>query len=118
MLAEFLAEGHFERHIRRVKKRYASRAQAFERAAMRYWTGIIDVPAIEGGLDVLGRLVRLDESTAVQRLAAAGVDASPLTRYTSRHRHPPSLVMGFAPFDEAEIDQTARLIASALRQAA
>lgn len=118
VLAEFLADGHFERHIRRMKKRYASRAQAFERAAIRHWNGLVDVPSIEGGLDVVGRLVRLDESTAVHRLAAAGIDASPLARYTSHHRHPASLVMGFAPFDEGEIDRTARLIASVLREAA
>ncbi|CAM2155289.1 GntR family transcriptional regulator / MocR family aminotransferase [Pararobbsia alpina] len=118
VMADFLAEGHFDRHIRRMRKRYASRAQAFETAARRHWQGLIDIPAIEAGLDVVGQLVRHDEAAAVERLAAAGIDASPLARYSARHRHPSSLVMGFAPFDEVEIDLSARRIASALRVAA
>lgn len=118
VLADFLVEGHFDRHIRRMRKRYAARAHAFERAALHHWQGLIDLPPIEAGLDVVGRLVRLDESTAVRRLAAAGIDASPLARYTAGHRQPASLVMGFAAFEETEIECTARRFAAALREAA
>ena len=118
VLADFLADGHFDRHVRRMNKIYAARSQAFEHAAGRYWQGLIDIPSAQAGLDVVGRLVRLDETTAARRLAAAGIEASPLGRYTSRQGHPASLVMGFAPFDEKEIDRSAQKIALALREAA
>ncbi len=118
VLADFLADGHFDRHVRRMSKIYAARSQAFIDAAARYWQGLIDIPSAQAGLDVIGRLVRLDETTATRRLAAAGMEASPLGRYTTRHGHSASLVMGFAPFDEEEIDRAAQKIARALREAA
>jgi GntR family transcriptional regulator / MocR family aminotransferase len=114
VLANFLAEGHFERHVRRMRLLYARRASAFVEAAQRHWAGLIDVPAPAAGLDVAVRLVDMDEQTATARLAAAGVSAFGLQRYAGTHRRAPGLVMGFAPFDEAAIDAGARRIRAAL----
>jgi GntR family transcriptional regulator/MocR family aminotransferase len=116
VLADFMAEGHFDRHVRRMRRIYASRAQAFEDAARRHWQGLIDVPAAQAGLDVVVRLIGMDEATAMRRLTAAGIKALPLGRYTGIHSCPPALVMGFAPFSEEVIEQTARKVATALRR--
>ncbi|MFM0019015.1 MocR-like pyridoxine biosynthesis transcription factor PdxR [Paraburkholderia azotifigens] len=117
VLADFLGEGHFDRHVRRTRKIYASRAHAFERAAQKHWQELIDVQPAIAGLDVIGRLLSVDEHTAVQMLKAAGIDAPPLGQYTRRHRHPPGLVMGFAAFNEEEIDRAAQQVATVLREA-
>ena len=117
VLADFLGEGHFDRHVRRTRKVYASRAHAFERAAQKHWQELIDVQPAIAGLDVIGRLLSVDEHTAVQMLKAAGIDAPPLGQYTRRHRHPPGLVMGFAAFNEEEIDRAAQQVATVLREA-
>jgi GntR family transcriptional regulator/MocR family aminotransferase len=116
VLADFMAEGHFDRHVRRMRKIYAARAQAFEHAAQRHWQGLIEVPAVQAGLDVVGRLVSLDEASALRRLAAAGIEACPLSRYGGSGRLADALVMGFAPFDEGRIEQAARQVARALRR--
>ncbi|MEO6855815.1 MAG: PLP-dependent aminotransferase family protein [Rhodoferax sp.] len=116
VLADFVADGHFDRHVRRMRKIYAARAAAFEQAAHTHWRGLIEVPTVQAGLDVVGRLVGMDEATAVKRLAQAGITAAPLGRYTSSHCVGQGLVMGFAPFDEAAIEQAARQMAVALRR--
>jgi GntR family transcriptional regulator/MocR family aminotransferase len=116
VLADFMAEGHFDRHVRRMRRIYASRAQAFEDAARRHWQGLIDVPAAQAGLDVAVRLVGMDEATAMRRLTAAGIKALPLGFYAGSHGCPPGLVMGFAPFSEDVIERTARKVAAALRR--
>jgi GntR family transcriptional regulator/MocR family aminotransferase len=116
VLADFMAEGHFDRHVRRMRRIYASRAQAFEDAARRHWQGLIDVPAVQAGLDVAVRLLGMDEATAMRRLTEAGITAFPLSRYAGSHGSPPGLVMGFAPFSEEVIEQTARKVAIALRR--
>ncbi|SKC96120.1 DNA-binding transcriptional regulator, MocR family, contains an aminotransferase domain [Burkholderia sp. CF099] len=118
VLADFLGEGHFDRHVRRTRKIYARRAHVFERAAQKHWQDLIEVQPAIAGLDVVGRLLSVDEHTAVQKLKAAGIDAAPLGRYTQRHRHQPGLVMGFAPFNEEEIDRAAQQVAAVLRAAA
>lgn len=117
VLADFMSDGHFDRHVRRTRKIYAARAQAFESAAIEHWPDLIEVRSARAGLDVVGRLLRHDEQTAVRRLHGAGIDASPLGQYaqSQRDRHDPALVMGFAPFDEDEIDRGAQRVAAALR---
>jgi GntR family transcriptional regulator/MocR family aminotransferase len=114
VLADFMAEGHFERHLRRMRRLYAHRAAAFVEAAQRHWTGLLDVPLPAAGLDIAVRLIDMDEQTAMARLAAAGISAFPLQRYMGTHSRPPGLVMGFAPFDEAAIDAGARRLRAAL----
>jgi GntR family transcriptional regulator/MocR family aminotransferase len=114
VLADFIAEGHFERHLRRMRRLYARRAAAFFEAAQRHWADLLDVPLPAAGLDIAVRLIDIDEQEAMARLAAAGISAFPLQRYVGTHRRPPGLVMGFAPFDEAAIDAGARRLRAAL----
>jgi GntR family transcriptional regulator/MocR family aminotransferase len=116
VLADFLSEGHFDRHIRRTRTIYAARARAFEQCALKHWQDLIRVAPANAGLDVLCRLLRTDESTAVQKLKAAGIDAAPLSKYTQRHHHDPALVMGFAAFNEDEMEQAAQRVAASLRK--
>ena len=116
VLADFLGEGHFDRHIRRTRTIYAARARAFEQCALKHWQDLIRVAPIAAGLDAACALSGLSESTALQRLKAAGIDAAPLSKYTHRHRHEPALVMGFAPFNEDETERAAQRIAASLRQ--
>ena len=115
VLADFIDDGHFDRHVRRMRRVYAGRAAAFEEAAQRHWQGLIEVPPVTAGLDVVTRLVAHEERDAWQRLNAAGLTAFPLARYCAQATLPPSLVMGFAAFDEAAIEQGAKAVAAALR---
>lgn len=115
VLADFIDDGHFDRHVRRMRRVYAGRAAAFEEAARRHWTGLIEVPPVTAGLDVVTRLLAHEERDAWQRLNAAGLTAFPLERYCAQATLPPSLVMGFAAFDEAAIEQGAKAVAAALR---
>jgi len=115
VLADFIDDGHFDRHVRRMRRVYAGRAAAFEEAAHRHWEGLIAVPPVTAGLDVVTRLMAHEERQAWQRLNAAGLTAFPLADYCARAQLAPSLVMGFAAFDEAEIDAGAKAVAAALR---
>lgn len=117
VLADFLSEGHFDRHIRRTRTIYAARARAFEQYALRHWQDWIQVAPATAGLDVCCRLLQTDENTAARALKAAGIDAAPLSKYTRRHRHDPALVMGFAAFHEEEMEQAAQQVAAILRKA-
>jgi len=84
VLADFIEDGHFDRHVRRMRRVYAGRAAAFEAAAQRHWSGLIEVPPVTAGLDVVTRLVAHEEREAWQRLNAAGLTAFPLARYCAQ----------------------------------
>ncbi len=119
VLADFFAEGHFDRHVRRMRRLYARRAEAFAEAAQRHWRGLLEVPEPAAGLDIVARLVGMDETSALARLGPAGLSAFPLANYHARETaglaHAPGLVLGFAPFDEAAIESGARRFRAALR---
>jgi GntR family transcriptional regulator/MocR family aminotransferase len=114
VLADFIAEGHFDRHLRRMRRVYAGRAAAFADAARRHWQGLLEVPVPTAGLDIVARLVGMDEQAAMARLGRAGLTANPLQHYAGTHACAPGLVLGFAPFDEAAIEDGARRFRAAL----
>lgn len=117
VLADFLSEGHFDRHVRRTRTIYAARARVFEHYALEHWADLIRMTPVAACLDVTCNLLDISENTALRRLKAIGIDAAPLTKYTERHHHDPALVMGFAAFNEDEMERAAQRIAAALRQA-
>ncbi|MDD0841269.1 MocR-like pyridoxine biosynthesis transcription factor PdxR [Pseudomonas sp. Gutcm_11s] len=109
VMATFIEEGHFDRHVRRMRKLYASRADALAEAAHRHWRGLIDVPPIRAGLDIACRLHVADEAAAYAALLEQGVDALPLSAYCHAPR-PPGLVIGFAPYEEKAIFESAQVV--------
>lgn len=115
VLADFIADGHFDHHVRRMRKIYSERANMFCRAAERHWCGLIEVQKPEAGLDTVGRLLTMSEDQAMARLNAAGVGAFPLGKYAGSIAATPALIMGFATYSEEEIEKAAARVAAALR---
>jgi GntR family transcriptional regulator/MocR family aminotransferase len=115
VLADFVAEGHFARHLRRMRTLYAERQQALLDAAARHWGDRIALAPEPAGMHLLGRLpkgvddVRL--SAAAERL---GVEAPPLSRYAIRRLPRGGLVLGYAAYEPKAIEDAARRLAGAL----
>ncbi|WP_433766184.1 PLP-dependent aminotransferase family protein [Pseudomonas putida] len=114
VLADFMTEGHFDRHIRKMRKLYAARARTFETLARQLWADFIEFAPIHAGLDVAGRLKGFSEPEAMAFLQHCGIGAFPLSRYTHSVAMPPGLVMGFAAHTEQQIEQKMALVAQAL----
>ena len=51
ILCDFLSEGHFGRHLRRMRELYASRLAAFHSDIRRYVDDILQAPDIQAGLN-------------------------------------------------------------------
>jgi GntR family transcriptional regulator/MocR family aminotransferase len=115
VLHEFIAEGHFARHVRRMRLLYAERAQALRMAVDAHLAGLLDLPAITAGLDAPAFLSLGGDDALAARLAAeAGVETRPLSFYAVERPAPPGLVLGFAAVGTAEIEAGARTLAQAL----
>ena len=69
VLADFMTEGHFARHIRRTRTLYAARQMVLIEAAERYLTGLLDVEASNAGLHLLGWLPEGVDDTLVTNTA-------------------------------------------------
>lgn len=106
VLAEFIAQGHFQRHVRRMRRAAKSRRDAL----LRGWPGDLvgALPEVQAGLHAclpLDSLAR--EQELVAKAAAVGVELSALSGYwqpnLAMQAPRAGLVLGFAGVDEAQI---------------
>jgi GntR family transcriptional regulator/MocR family aminotransferase len=115
-LAAFITEGHFARHIRRMRALYAQRQTLLVEAARRELAGLLRVCPATAGMHVLGWLPRgRDDVQASQQAAAQGIYASPLSVYSLDARFPPALILGYTAVGEHAIQEGVRRLARALR---
>lgn len=99
-LALFLESGAFYTHIRRCRKAYAERQAVFMRLFRE--SGLpLRFEFTDGGMNLAGFLPPgTDDGAWSRRLAEAGFDVPPLSRYAVE-RTAPGLVFGFTAFNPA-----------------
>jgi GntR family transcriptional regulator/MocR family aminotransferase len=117
VVADFLAEGHFLRHVRRMRTLYAQRQEALLRSAGRELGGLLELNACETGLHLVGWLPEGREDRDASRAAAgAGVEAPPLSGYRVERRGRGGLVLGYAGCDPRQIREGIRRLGAALSE--
>ena len=96
-LTDFMTEGHFDRHIRRMRSLYAERLRSLTKAADEELAGSLDLQHSISGMQVVGWLApALSDEGAVAGLAAtAGIALRPLSRYFLRTPSRPGLVLSY-----------------------
>ncbi|HKT68968.1 MAG TPA: PLP-dependent aminotransferase family protein, partial [Terriglobales bacterium] len=115
ILCDFISEGHFARHIRRMRELYAERLEAFLDAAHSRLGGLLEIPPVEAGMQTIGWLK--GKMSAEQAAAAAAkhkVEVVPLSRY-ARARRTRGLLLGFAAVDVPELRGGVERLAQALQ---
>lgn len=106
VLADFMTEGHFARHIRRMRILYAERQVYLLEAARHKLSGLLEIEAAEAGMHLLGWLPEgVDDVVASQRAADSGIDVPPLSSYSIEPILRGALLLGYANCDLQEINQ-------------
>src|SRR5262249_18566489 len=83
VLADFISEGHFARHIRRMRVLYAERRQALLNAGKRELEGLLDIQRSDAGMHLIGWLQEGTNDRAASAAAfAVGVEVTPLSAYS------------------------------------
>ncbi len=114
VVADFIAEGHFTRHLRRMRGLYAERQAALVEAAKRDLAGRLDVRGTETGIHLVGWLPEgTDDRPIAQRAAAAGIIARPVSSFRTGTIGRPGLVLGFAAVRPPEIRDAMQRLAAA-----
>jgi GntR family transcriptional regulator/MocR family aminotransferase len=112
---EFIAEGHFGRHLRRMRQLYAERLAVLIDSAQRQLAGLLEISPIEAGLHTLGWLGRgITGEAAAAAAAARGVDVVPLARFYRGAPPRDGLQLGFAPVGPRDIRRGVDELARAL----
>ena len=105
VLADFIGEGHYFRHIRHVRNLCGERQAALVDAAATRLDGLLRIHADPAGLHLLGRLSPGIRDTDAQRAAMArGIRSWALSGfYLGERPKEQAMVRGYGGFDAAEI---------------
>jgi GntR family transcriptional regulator/MocR family aminotransferase len=115
VLAGFIAEGHFLRHLRRMRALYAERQSSLVEEAARELPGLLDVKPTAAGMHLVGWLPQGgDDREASRRAADLGVEAPPVSLYGSLPGERGGLMLGYAAFGEEKMRGGVRRLAAAL----
>ncbi|MGF6531474.1 GntR family transcriptional regulator/MocR family aminotransferase [Paraburkholderia sp. GAS206C] len=110
-LSDFIGEGHYAAHIRKMTRIYRARRDHLCHALTTIGTDLSLSPP-DGGMQVIAQLrpQRKDHDVCL-RLAEAGVIVRPLSRYYFAEAQAQGLFLGFAAWNETEIDAGVEIIA-------
>ena len=118
VLAEFIARGHFERHLRRMRSVYRERLQALMDAAERRCAGALRLRPIRAGLHVAADLVGATDARVADLAAERGVDVMPLSSYYfGRGPRANGLVLGFGGVRPDGMDAGMQILAASIETA-
>ncbi|KAB0583887.1 PLP-dependent aminotransferase family protein [Ideonella dechloratans] len=115
-MAGFLSDGHYARHLRRMRLLYASRYEALRESLHQHASDLIELPAVPAGLETVVWLPDgLDDSAAANRLAEKGIRVEPISKSRVHRAGRPGLVLGFAAWDPSAMDKAVKVMSGLLR---
>lgn len=119
VVAEFLEEGHFSAHVRRMRHTYLERHEALLSASRQRLAGLLEVVPTHSGLHTIAHLPATVSEVAVARDADAhNITVSPIGRFALAPVGVNGLVLGFGGVSpkliEAGVDVLAQVLEARL----
>ena len=117
VLADFVAGGHLEVHLRRVRRRHAARRRALLAAIAAHLRDRVEVHGADAGLHVMLVTRRADPATVerlVRQAAHAGVGIYSTTALHLRRPRRAALLVGHGALDETELAEGIARLAGVL----
>ncbi len=117
VLCDFIVDGHFGRHLRRMRNLYAGRLAILMEGAQQHLDGFLEISNVRAGLYTIGYLKNRMSSRQAEKLALAqGIEVLAVDRCILKRPDPKALLLGFGGFDELAIRRGLIRLARALKQ--
>jgi GntR family transcriptional regulator/MocR family aminotransferase len=115
VLAEFMRQGHYATHIRRMRRLYARRQKVLIAAIEKHGKGILRASPEPAGMHVIATLENgMDDREASRRAGLAKIVAPAVSDYFMGKPTRRGLALGYAGFDEATIEAGVKSLVAAL----
>lgn len=115
-VAEFIEEGYFATHIRRMRRIYQERHAMLREGAKSELGGLLDVARTDSGLHTVGYLPdHLSETAVAKGAAARGIAVSPIARFSIEAANVNGLVLGFGGIRPSDIRSGIAVLGEVLR---
>jgi GntR family transcriptional regulator/MocR family aminotransferase len=104
VVTDFIRDGHFARHIRRMKMLYMERRGCLVRALNAELAGALEVIGSEAGMHLAALLPRgVDDSAIASDAAERGISAMPLSSCYLHRAKRKGLILGYGAANERQI---------------
>ena len=114
-LADFIREGHFARHVRRMRTLYCKRRDSLVEAIQLRLPDALTIVRADAGMHLTALLdPRVEDTALVARAAASGVSVAALSSCYAGKKTRSGLVLGFGGADGAEIARGVGVLATAI----
>ncbi len=117
VLADLIAEGHYDRHLRRMRAACRERLDGLKAAAERHCGGVLRFRPVRTGMHAVADLDEVDAEAVYREAAARGVEVMPLSAYYLRPSSANALVLGFASVHPDTMDAGMERLAAAIEAA-
>ena len=115
MMTAFMLEGHFARHLKRMRARYAERQHFLTTLLTARLGGVLEIRPAESGMYLTAWLpYGWSDREAAAALAGAGIVAVPLSSLVLETARRPGLVLGYTGHGEAAMARAVERMAALL----
>lgn len=119
VVAQFIDEGHFAAHVRRMRHTYLERHEALLAASRKELAGLLDVVPSDSGLHTVGYLSPpLREAVIAKEADARGLTVSPIGRFAITPVDLNGLVLGFGSVPPPAVAAGVKVLAEVLQASA
>ena len=116
ILAEFIAEGHFARHIRRMRSLYEKRQQILIEEVEKQLAGFLEITKAAAGMHLIGWLPEgISDQRIAEKAAANKLNFAPVSSYFVKSPQRGGLLLGYTAFNEKQIKRGVEKLAKILR---
>jgi GntR family transcriptional regulator/MocR family aminotransferase len=114
-LAEFIAEGHFGRHIRRMRRLYEERQEIIISEITKHLDGKLEVKNPVSGMHIIGWLPEgVEDKFLVEKVASVGIKTSAVSAHSLTRWTRGGLILGYTAINEKQIKKGVRQLAKAM----
>jgi GntR family transcriptional regulator / MocR family aminotransferase len=104
VLCDFIAEGHLERHIRKMRSHYDSRRQVLVKALKFHFGESIEILGEKAGLHIMVRLqTNMSDNEIVQRAAKVGVGIISASIQYINPKNSGEFIFGYGELEEQQL---------------
>lgn len=104
VLTEFINEGHFGQHVKRMRQVYSERSQILAQEANARLSGLLDVEHAQSGMRAVAWIkAGITEMALTRRADQLGLEVVPMSKYVTKYEQKPALTLGFAGCNASEI---------------
>jgi GntR family transcriptional regulator / MocR family aminotransferase len=115
VLTEFINEGHFGHHVRKMRQVYSERSQLLAEEAKRRLSGLLDVEHAQSGMCTVAWIkTGVTEMVLTRRAEQQGLEVVPISSFVSKYEQKPALFLGFAGCNANEIKRGVSVLEAVL----